>query len=359
MNKTGTKIKVAVVGGSGYTGVELIRLLLDHPSVDLVSVTSRSEAGCGLADVFPHFRGHPAAEPLVFELPELDVLEKADIVFFATPNGTAMKSVRALVAAGVRVIDLAADFRLESAEQWEEWYNMAHEAEDVLAHAVYGLADLFGQDVSQASVVANPGCYPTSVQLPLRPLIAADLIDVTQPIIADCKSGVSGAGRSGQVAHSYAEVSEDFTAYGIEKHRHWIEIYNGLKQMQVDSSVPLDFTFTPHLLPMPRGIFSTVYASLKDPTDTGLANAREVLRSTYEQSPFVHLLPEGTVPHTKSVRGGNSCHFNVFLSCSGKLVVASVIDNLLKGAAGQAVQNMNLMFQRPVTEGLAVVGITP
>lgn len=359
MSVTEKKIKAAVVGGSGYTGIELIRLLLEHPDVELMAVTSRTEASRSLVDVFPSFRGHQNAEPMVFQLPEISILQKADVVFFATPNGTAMKSVNALLEAQVKVIDLAADFRLESAQQWEQWYKMPHEAEEALAQAVYGLADLAAKDIRGANVVANPGCYPTSVQLPLKPLIGANLIDLTQPVIADCKSGVSGAGRSSQVAHSFAEVSENFSAYGIERHRHWIEIYNGLNQAQGQAQTSLDFTFTPHLLPMPRGIFSTVYATLQDPTDAGLAQVREVLRSAYADSPFVQLLPVGELPQTKSVRGSNSCHFNLFLSCSGKLVITSVIDNLLKGAAGQAVQNMNLMFDRPVTQGLSVIGITP
>lgn len=353
------KIKVAVVGGSGYTGIELIRLLLNHPQVDTLTVTSRSEAGRGLEEVFPSFTGHPKAKSVIFQLPQLDLLAQANVVFFATPNGTAMKSAKALLDSGARVIDLAADFRLPSEEQWQEWYGMSHEANALLSSAVYGLADLHGDDIAQATLVANPGCYPTSVQLPLKPLLSAGLIDEAQPIIADCKSGVSGAGRSGNVIHSYAEVSEDFTAYGVTGHRHWIEIKNGLSaSSQSGDTQDLDFTFTPHLLPMPRGIFSTVYASLKDP-DQGFERARRVLEQTYKEAPFVQLLSEGQVPHTKSVRGSNSCHINLFRAVSGKLVITSAIDNLLKGAAGQAIQNMNLMFRRPVTEGLSIIGISP
>ena len=351
-------VKIAIVGGSGYTGIELIRLLLDHPRAEIVAVTSRTEAGRSLVDVFPNFRGDIQAQRLTFEAPDFNVLQRADLIFFATPNGTAMQSAQALLDAGKKVIDLAADFRLKQESDWLQWYGMKHAAPLLLQDAVYGLADLVPEQVKAARLVANPGCYPTSVQLPLKPLIKAGLIDLTKPIIADCKSGVSGAGRSGKVQHSFSEVSEDFTAYGVEGHRHWIEIHNGLVSA-AQSQKSLDFTFTPHLLPMPRGIFSTIYASLAGDSGSTFAKAREVLQSTYKSSSFVQLLPVGEVPHTKSVRGSNSCHFNLFLAHSGKLVITSVIDNLLKGAAGQAVQNMNIMYDFPETTGLSVNGIVP
>lgn len=349
-------MNIAIVGGSGYAGVELIRLLLDHPHVTIVAVTSRAEAGQSLVEYYQHFLGHPVAESLRFALPDLETLSQADLIFFATPNGTAMHSAQALLAQGKKVIDLAADFRLPDQADWSQWYGMAHAAPELLAEAVYGLADLAPQQIRQARLVANPGCYPTSVQLPLKPLIAAGLLDLTQPMIADCKSGITGAGRTGQVQHSFAQVSENFAAYGIEHHRHWIEIHNGLRTAEQPT---LDFTFTPHLLPMPRGIFSTIYASLKGDPVQSLAQARQVLQHTYANTPFVQLLPEGQVPQTKAVRGSNSCHCNLFLANSGKLVVTSVIDNLLKGAAGQAVQNMNLMCGWPITTGLSMTGIMP
>tara|TARA_B100000676_G_C17985259_1_gene791520 strand:+ start:99 stop:1175 length:1077 start_codon:yes stop_codon:yes gene_type:complete len=354
-------VKAAVVGGSGYTGIELIRLLLVHPGVELVTVTSRAEAGRPLADFFPSFRGHPVAETLEFQPPEVEILKKADIVFFATPNGTAMKSTTELVAAGVKVIDLAADFRLQNEAQWQEWYSMDHAAPELLGKAIYALADIEKEKQKEVSVIGNPGCYPTSVQLPLIPLLKAGLIDLAQPIIADCKSGISGAGRSSKTEHSYSEVSEDFTAYGIEKHRHWIEIRNGLVAAAgaTEEANNMSFTFTPHLLPMPRGIFSTIYVTLKDQTDAGVEAARKAIGQAYADSAFVHLLPEGQVPHTKSVRGSNSCHLNLFKAKSGQLVITSAIDNLMKGAAGQAVQNMNLMFGLPEGQGLSITGITP
>jgi len=352
-----TKIKVAVVGGSGYTGVELLRLLLEHPQVDLHAVTSRTEAGRLVTEVFPQFYGHTIAGALKFELPDISILQEADVVFFATPNGTAMQSAQALLQAGTAVIDLAADFRLDL-DAWNSWYNMKHSAPELLPTAMYSLADLASPGLPGATLVANPGCYPTSVQLPLKPLLAAGLIDLTKPIIADCKSGITGAGRSGKVQHSFSEVSEDFTAYGVEGHRHWIEIKQGL-EASAPAGTSLDFTFTPHLLPIPRGILSTIYCSLAKPGLQALAHVRATLTKTYEHSPFVQLLPVGHVPHTKWVRSSNKCHFNVFQSPSGQLVIISVIDNLMKGAAGQAIQNMNLMNGLPETLGLSSLGLVP
>lgn len=350
------KIKVAVVGGSGYTGVELLRLLLDHPLIELEAVTSRTEAGRRLTEVFPQFYGHPKAQAAVFEAPDLDVLRRAQLVFFATPNGTAMQSAQALLNDGIKVIDLAADFRLPKLADWQEWYGMEHGAPDLLTQAVYGLADMESAAIRSARLVANPGCYPTSVQLALKPLLAAGLVDISRSIIADCKSGATGAGRSCKVQHSFTEISENFTAYGVEGHRHWIEIRNGLTQ---SAQTGLDFTFVPHLLPMPRGIFSTIYASLKQPGQAGLVEARHTLVNTYADSPFVQVLPAGEVPQTKAVRGSNNCQLNLFLARSGQLVLTSAIDNLMKGAAGQAVQNMNLMFDLPETAGLPRCGIAP
>ena len=352
-------IDVAVVGGSGYTGVELIRLLLNHPKVNLKSVTSRSENGRPLTSYFPSFIGHPQAESLVFSLPELELLTKHDLVFFATPNGTAMKLVPGLLAAGVKVIDLAADFRLKDAQEWSEWYGIDHAAPELLAEAVYGLADLYPEAVTGSNLVANPGCFPTAVQLVLKPLIECGLINTESSIIADCKSGVSGAGRSGKVGHSFAEVAENFQAYGVEGHRHWPEIHQGLG----GSNRVKDFTFIPHLVPMSRGIFATIYADFSTSHSQNAAQAviaaRQVLKETYTNSPFVFLLHEGEVPQTKSVRCSNKCYINVFQAASGKLVLTAAIDNLVKGAAGQAVQNMNLMLGFPTEEGIQSLGITP
>ena len=342
-------LSAGVVGGTGYTGVELLRLLVMHPDVELKCVTSRSEAGRKIAELFPNLRGHTE---LTFTEPDQGSLADCDIVFFATPNGTAMTMVPALLAQGARVIDLAADFRLKDETVWEQWYGIRHACAEVLADAVYGLPELNRDAIQQAKIVANPGCYPTAVSLGFLPLIENDLID-DQHLIADAKSGVSGAGRGASVATLLCEASESFKPYGVDGHRHLPEIRQTLGGV---AGHEVGLTFVPHLLPMIRGIEASLYAVLKS-KDVDL----HALYSTrYQAEPFVDVLPAGTMPETRTVRGVNTCRLSVFQpQGEDTVVVASVIDNLVKGAAGQAVQNMNIMFGLPEATGLNNVALLP
>lgn len=344
-------IKVGIVGGTGYTGVELLRLLVLHPEVQLHAVTSRAEAGTAIADLYPNLRGHL---DLAFTEPTLDHLNHCDLVFFATPNGTAMQQVPALLQAGVRVIDLAADFRLKAVDTWQHWYGMTHQCPELLAEAVYGLPEVNRAEIATARLVANPGCYPTAVQLGFLPLIEAGLID-TQHLIADAKSGVSGAGRKAAVGTLMGEVGESFKAYSVSGHRHLPEISQGLNAMAPE---PVTLTFVPHLVPMIRGIHATLYAPLI--ADTTDATLQAVFTQRYANEPFVDVLPFASHPETRSVRGVNLCQIALHRPQQGNtVVVLSVIDNLVKGAAGQAVQNMNIMFGFTETLGLQAVGLLP
>lgn len=341
-------IKVGVVGGTGYTGVELLRLLVGHPDVELRVITSRSEAGMAVADMFPNLRGHLS---LCFSAPDSAALAACDLVFFATPNGTAMQMVPELLQAGVRVIDLAADFRLRDSAQWEQWYGMPHACAEVLADAVYGLPEVNREQIRTAKVVANPGCYPTAVQLGFLPLVEQGLIDIAT-LIADAKSGVSGAGRKASVGTLLSEASENFKAYGVPGHRHLPEIRQGLERA---AGKPVGLTFVPHLTPMIRGIHATLYARLN-----GAVDLQAVYEQRYADEPFVDVLPAGSHPETRSVRGANHCRIAVHRPQGGDtVVILSVIDNLVKGAAGQAVQNMNLMFGLPEQAGIEAVALLP
>jgi N-acetyl-gamma-glutamyl-phosphate reductase len=347
-----TKLKVGIIGGTGYTGVELLRLLAQHPQVELAVITSRSEAGMPVAEMFPNLRGHV---DLQFSEPDTAALTACDVVFSATPNGVAMTHARELVDAGVCLIDLAADFRLSDPKVWEEWYGMPHACEDLLAEAVYGLPEMNREAVKSARVIANPGCYPTAVQLGYLPLIENDLIERTG-LIADCKSGVSGAGRKASVPTLLAECSESFKAYAVPGHRHWPEISQGLARMAEEK---VGMTFVPHLLPMIRGIHATLYARLNDPT-TELSAIQQLFETRYASEPFVDVLPLGSHPETRTVRGTNVCRIALHKAPDGEtLVVLAVIDNLVKGAAGQAVQNMNLRFGLPETAGLEGIAVLP
>ena len=342
-------IKVGVVGGTGYTGVELLRLLAGHPEAELVVITSRSEAGKPVSELFPNLRG---SLDLAFSEPDIAQLSVCDLVFFATPNGTAMGMTPQLLEAGVRVIDLAADFRLRQADQWEQWYGMPHACPQLLEQAVYGLPEVNRDAVAQAQLVANPGCYPTAVQLGFLPLLEAGLIDREQ-LIADAKSGVSGAGRKAATGSLLCEASENFKAYGVAGHRHLPEIRQGL---EVASGAPVGLTFVPHLTPMIRGIHATLYAQL---LNTG-EDLQALFETRYRDEPFVDVLPAGTHPETRSVRGANYCRIAVHRPQQGNtVVVLSVIDNLVKGAAGQAVQNMNIMFGFQEQAGLADIALLP
>ncbi|RMF18596.1 MAG: N-acetyl-gamma-glutamyl-phosphate reductase, partial [Gammaproteobacteria bacterium] len=323
------RIKAAIVGGTGYTGTELIRLLLAHPDVSLTAVTSRSEAGTPVAELFPNLRG---VTELAYTTPAESALESNDVVFFATPNGVAMHQVRALLEAGVRVVDLSADFRIKDVAEWETWYGMKHVAPELVGEAVYGLPELNREVIRAARLVANPGCYPTAVQLGFAPLLEAGLIDPDR-LIADAKSGVSGAGRQGKIANLLAEVSESFKAYGASGHRHLPEIRQGLA---VAAGQPVGLTFVPHLVPMIRGIEATLYATLK----ASLDDVQALFERRYADEPLVDVMPPGSFPETRSVRGSNLCRLAVHQQPgSDQVIVLSVIDNLVKGAAGQAIQN--------------------
>ncbi len=341
-------LKVGVVGGTGYTGVELLRLLVVHPNVEIIAVTSRGEAGTQVADMFPSLRGYL---DIAFSDPATIDLGACDVVFFATPNGIAMTQTQALFEKGVKVIDLAADFRIQDIATWEQWYGMPHACPDLVAKAIYGLPELNREKIKTAQLVANPGCYPTAVQLGFMPLLEAGIIDKSS-LIADAKSGVSGAGRKAQVSSLFAEESDNFKAYGVAGHRHLPEIIQGLTTM-TDGQVGL--TFVPHLTPAIRGIHATLYAkAIKNVDLQALFEAR------YVDEPFVDVMPKGTHPETRSVRGSNQCRIAVYQPQDGDtIVVLSVIDNLVKGAAGQAVQNMNIMFDFEEAEGLDIVPLTP
>ncbi len=341
-------IKVGIVGGTGYTGVELLRLLSRHPNVQLQAITSRKEAGMPVAQMFPSLRQHV---DLAFSTPEKAELSQCDVVFFATPNTVAMQEARALYAAGVRMIDLSADFRLPNIAEWEQWYKAQHACPELVAQAVYGLCEIHREKIRSARIVANPGCYPTAVQLGLWPLVRAGVVD-TEHLIADAKSGVSGAGRKAEINTLYAEASENFAAYNIAGHRHLPEIKHHLSHATGQS---IGLTFVPHLTPMVRGMMATLYARITKETDF-----QALYDTAYTHEPFVDVMPMGSLPDTRSVRGANTCRIGLHRPHHGDtLVVLSVIDNLTKGAAGQAVQNMNLMFGFEETAGLDLVAVVP
>lgn len=344
------KLKIGVVGGTGYTGVELLRLLVQHPNVELAAVTSRSESGQAISSLYPSLRGHLE---LKFSEPDVATLAKCDLVFFATPNGVAMKTVPQLLEAGVKIVDLAADFRLRDPLVWEQWYGMPHACVDVLKEAVYGLPEVNREAIASARIVANPGCYPTAVQLGFIPLLEAGLID-PQHLIADAKSGVSGAGREAKVGSLLCEASESMKAYGVPGHRHLPEIRQGL---ELTAGKAVGLTFVPHLTPMIRGIHATLYGRL---TGASPGDLQALFESRYRDEPFVDVMPAGSHPETRSVRGSNLCRIAIHRPQNGDtVVVLSAIDNLVKGAAGQAVHNMNIMCGLPETTGIAQVALMP
>ena len=342
-------IRVGIVGGTGYTGVELLRLLARHPEIEIKAITSRGDAGKPVADMFPSLRGHVG---LAFSDPAQAALDECDAVFFATPNGIAMQQVPALLDAGVKVIDLAADFRLKNAADWEKWYGMPHACPHLLEQAVYGLPEVNREQIRTARLVANPGCYPTAVQLGFIPLIEAGIVDA-KGLIADAKSGVSGAGRKAEVHTLFAEASDNFKAYGVGGHRHLPEIRQGLSAV---ASRDVGLTFVPHLTPLIRGIHATLYAHLS----AECGDLQSLYERRYANERFVDVLPAGSHPETRSVRASNVCRIAVHRPQGGDtVVVLSVIDNLVKGAAGQAVQNLNLMFGFDESCGLELVPVLP
>ncbi len=342
-------IKAGIVGGTGYTGVELLRLLLSHPQVDLVAITSRSEAGRPVADLFPSLRG---LLDLSFSDPADGSLNDCDVVFFATPHGVAQAGVPALLEQGARVVDLSADFRIRDIALWEKWYNQPHACPSLVAEAVYGLPEVNREKIKTARLIACPGCYPTSVQLGFLPLLEQGLID-TGDLIANSASGVSGAGRQASVDNLLAEISDSFKAYGVAGHRHLPEIEQGLADISGDA---VRLTFVPHLLPIIRGIHSTLYATLNDTS----VDLQALFEDRYRDEPFVDVMPAGSLPQTRTVRGSNFCRISVFRPADrDKVVVLVAEDNLVKGASGQAVQNMNLMFGLPETSGLTAPALLP
>ncbi|MGC1519354.1 MAG: N-acetyl-gamma-glutamyl-phosphate reductase [Azonexus sp.] len=341
-------IRIGIVGGTGYTGVELLRLLAQHPQAEIVAITSRGDAGTAVSGMFPSLRGRV---DLRFEDPAKANLSGCDVVFFATPNGIAMQQAPVLLEAGVRVIDLAADFRIKDVAEWEKWYGMTHACPEWIDKAVYGLPEMNREQIRSARLVANPGCYPTAVQLGFMPLLKSGLLE-TSSLIADAKSGVSGAGRKAETHIMFAEASDNFKAYGVSGHRHLPEIRQGLGMM---SGASVGLTFVPHLTPIIRGIHATLYGRIKSEADF-----QGLFERAYANEPFVDVLPDKSHPETRSVRSANICRIAIHRPQGGDtLVILSVIDNLVKGAAGQAVQNMNLMFGLDESTGLCQLPLLP
>jgi N-acetyl-gamma-glutamyl-phosphate reductase len=341
-------IRAGIVGGTGYTGVELLRILALHPAVEVTAVTSRADAGQRVDKVYPSLRGYCNA---LFSLPELDNLLACDVVFFATPNGTAMTMAAALLDRGIKVIDLSADFRIKDVKEWGKWYGMEHASPDLIAEAVYGLPEINREAIKQARLIACPGCYPTAVQLGFLPLIETAAIDVGS-LIADVKSGVSGAGRKAELSSLMSETGESFKAYGVSGHRHLPEIKQGL---EIVAGGNVGLTFVPHLTPMIRGIHATLYGRLTQSVDL-----QALFEQRYQDERFVDVLPAGSHADTRNVRGSNRCQIAIHQPQGGDtVVILSVIDNLIKGASGQAVQAMNLVFGLPESQGLETVALYP
>jgi len=349
-------IKVGIVGATGYTGAELLRLLAVHPEAEVAVITSRSEKGKPVADLYPSLRGHI---DLAFSDPNLDQLAACDIVFFATPHGVAQSMVGHILQRGVKVIDLSADFRISDVQVWESWYGQPHAAPDLISRAVYGLPEINRDAIASATLIACPGCYPTTVQLGFLPLLEAGCIDLND-LIANSASGVSGAGRQASINNLHTEVSDSFKAYAASGHRHHPEIVQGLNDMAAlaggSSQSMVNLTFVPHLLPINRGIHSTLYANLTDLS----VDVQALFEARYADEPFVDVLPAGSHPQTNSVRGSNYCRIAVHRPNGGaKVVVLVVEDNLTKGASGQAIQCMNIVCGLAENAGLAAPALLP
>lgn len=346
-------ISVGIVGGTGYTGVELLRILLQHPNVDVRVLTSRTEAGKCVADMFPSLRGHTDLE---FSNFDLEQLQQCDAVFFATPHGVAMKHAEALVKSNTKVIDLAADFRLQDLDQFEKWYGMPHECPELLKTSVYGLCELNREKIKRAQVIGNPGCYPTTVQLGLAPVLKSGWI-IPQSIIIDAKSGVSGAGKKASTSLLYAENADNFKAYGVKGHRHHPEIVEALENISQQKGVFQHIVFVPHLVPMIRGMLSTIYVDLTDEGE--VQDLQALYENFYKNEYFVDVMPADSLPETRSVRGANHLRIALYKPQPKKLVIVVVQDNLVKGAAGQAVQNLNIMFDYAEYTGLTGIALLP
>lgn len=345
-------IEVGIVGATGYTGAELLRLLVNHEHVNVRMITSRTEAGVAIADIYPNLRGHC---DLRFVAPDIASLSECDLVFFATPHGVAHSLVPALFKKGVRIIDLSADFRIKDADLWSKWYQQEHGCRELLPEAVYGLPEINRQQIAQAQLIACPGCYPTSIQLGLLPLLVNNLVEPDR-LIANAASGASGAGRQGKIGSLFTEVGDNFKAYAASGHRHLPEIEQCLRFAQPQEAIPAKLTFVPHLLPIIRGIHATLYAQLYDDQ----IDLQALYEDFYKDEPFVDVMPSGSHPQTRSVKGSNVCRLSVVKpEGSNTVIVLSVIDNLCKGASGQAVQNMNIMFGWNEKAGLQAPALLP
>ncbi|MBL4573291.1 MAG: N-acetyl-gamma-glutamyl-phosphate reductase [Gammaproteobacteria bacterium] len=346
-------IKVGIIGATGYTGVELLRLLAPRSDVEITVVTSRELAGVDVCSRFPNLRGHL---DLQFSAPDSDLLQACDVVFYATPHAVAMNTVAELLSKGVKVIDLSADFRIQDIPLWEKWYKTKHACPDLVADAVYGLPEVNRDKIKLAQLIAVPGCYPTAIQLGFLPLLENSLIE-TDRLIADAKSGVSGAGRKAVEDFLFCEATESIKAYGLAGHRHHPEICERLNSY---SESKIGLTFIPHLVPMIRGILATLYAPVKAGVEVSLDELQAVYERRYADEPFVDVLPQGEAPATRNVKGSNKCQIAVAYSEeTHTIVVLSAEDNLVKGAAGQAIQNMNIMFGLDETTGLQNIALLP
>ena len=346
-------IKVGIIGATGYTGIELLRLLAPRKDIEIVVVTSREKEGLSVQEHFPNLRGHL---DLKFAAPESEALNACDVVFYATPHGVAMHSVPTLLDKGVRIIDLSADFRIKDIALWEDWYKTAHNCPELVENAVYGLPEVNRSQIASADLVAVPGCYPTAIQLGFLPLLEQGIV-VADRLIADAKSGVSGAGRKAVEDYLFCEANESIKAYGVSGHRHHPEICQELN-LVCDQEVKL--TFIPHLAPMIRGILATLYAPVGTGQNITIDRLQSIFEHRYADEPFVEVLPMGLLPATRDVKGSNKCEISVnYSSNTDTVVVFSSEDNLVKGASGQAIQNMNLMFELGETTGLESIALLP
>ncbi len=346
-------IKVGIIGATGYTGVELLRLLATRSDVEITVVTSRELAGVAVHSRFPNLRGHLDIQ---FSAPDSELLQACDVVFYATPHAVAMNTVKELLSKGVKVIDLSADFRIQDIPLWEKWYKTKHACPELVAEAVYGLPEVNREKIKSARLIAVPGCYPTAIQLGFLPLLENSLVE-TDRLIADAKSGVSGAGRKAAEDFLLCEATESIKAYGISGHRHHPEICESLNRY---SETEIRLTFIPHLTPMIRGILATLYAPVKPGIEVSLEQLQAVYEARYADEPFVDVLPQGELPATRNVKGSNKCQIAVAYSeDTNTIVVLSAEDNLVKGASGQAIQNMNIMFGLDETAGLQNIALLP
>jgi N-acetyl-gamma-glutamyl-phosphate reductase len=345
------KTRVGIIGATGYTGLELLRFLLHHPEVEVTALTSQKYAGVEIDQVFPTLMNHLQLK--CEELSFTQISKKADFIFTAVPHKTAMETVPPFYREGRRVVDLSADFRFRDPVVYERWYQK-HTCSELLTESVYGLPELYREKIQNAKIVGNPGCYPTGALIPLIPLIKKGLISL-ENIVVDAKSGVSGAGRDVVLESLFCEVNEGVKAYKIFEHRHLPEIEQELSQV---AQKKVQVNFVPHLIPMDRGILTTLYVNLTKKMKT--EEVLKILQEDYSKEPFIRIYPKGKIPNTKDVRGSNYCDIGMMVNeADGRAVIVTAIDNLVKGASGQAIQNMNIMLGYPETMGLGVLPLSP